>query len=177
MFRWFILTASLFLILTTSAFGQGFSVFWFYAPENGSALTTVCSGGIPIPDGTTIWVMWDANSNGPDIADQPADTCDVPPLCESGPAGSVNYNHFLFNGSSMFGAPGYFVPDYAFTSTGALPSPSRFYLRVFDADGVTPLWTSIVYTFAAGPADIPIMQADWTCGAGGPQCIVIDEQE
>lgn len=177
MLRWVILTASLFLILNTCAFGQGCSVDWYYIPENGSPLTTVCQGGTPVPDGYPIWVMWDANSNGPDISDLPADTCDVPPLCEGGPVGTTNYNEFPFNGSSGIGSPGYFLTESSFQTTGALPGPPRFYLRVYEADGVTPLWTSIVYTVVTGPQEFFIPQSDWTCGAGGPQCVVIDEQE
>jgi hypothetical protein len=177
MFRWFISAAVLLLLYNVSAFAQGATVWWYYLPENGTALTTVCQGGVGIPDGSNIWVMWDANNNGPDVADQPAILCGSP-TCDGCPGGTSLINHFPFNGvASGFGA-GYFAMfDFAFSTCGALQTPSKFYLRVYDTDGVTPLWTSVVYTLVAGPQEVFIPQSDWTCGAGGPQCVVLDAQE
>jgi len=177
MFRWFILLASLSLIVSASAFGQGCQVGFYYLPENGAPLTTVCQGGTPIPDGRSIKIMWDADGDGPDADDSLAQLCIDPPNCEEGPTGSVNINTMTFNGQTYVGAAGYFVPDYYFTSAGDVPNPPRFYLRIYDTDGVTPLWTSVVYVVAAGYHDYFIPQSDWTCGAGGPQCVVVDESE
>ena len=175
--RWYILIASVLLFINAPAFSQGCSVYWYYMPENGSPLTTVCQGGVPIPDGYEIKIMWDADSDGPDVEDTPAQLCIDPPLCEQGPPGSANINTILFSGEEFFGQGGYFIPERGFQTTGMLQTPPRYYLRIYEADGITPLWTSVVYTVVAGPQDIICLQSEWSCGAGGPQCVVIDEQE
>jgi len=177
MLRWLISAAFLFLFYNVTAFGQGASVYWYYMPENGIPLTTVCEGGIPLPDGREVKIMWDANNNGPDISDTPAPLCIDPPLCEQGPAGSCNLNTFTFNGQAIFGQAGYFFTDPGFQTIGAIADPPKFFLRIYDLDGTTPLWTTVVYTVFTGPQDIFIPQTDWACGAGGPQCIVLDAQE
>lgn len=177
MFRWFILLSVLCLLFAAPAFAQqGFSALFYYLPENGPALTTVCQGGIPIPDGTLIRFLWDNDNNGPDAGDTLAPLCIDPPNCEQGPAGTVNYNGLPFNGSAVLGSAGYFAFESTIASVGSF-TPSTFFLRVYDTDGTTPLWTSVVYTLNPGPQEIFIQQADWTCGAGGSQCVVIDETE
>ncbi len=177
MSRWFILLSVLCLMVAAPAFAQqGFSAMFYYLPENGSPLTTVCQGGIPIPDGTAIKILWDNDNNGPDVGDTLAPLCADPPLCESGPSGTVYYNEVPFNGSAMIGSAGYFAFEQFFSSIGTI-TPSIFFLRVYDTDGTTPLWTSIVYTLNPGAQEIFITQSDWTCGAGGAQCVVIDETE
>jgi hypothetical protein len=82
-----------------------------------------------------------------------------------------------FNGQSDIGQAGYFSPFVAFLTVAGLPNPPLFYLRIYEADGVTPLWTSVVYTLFAGPQEIFIPASNWSCGAGGPQCVVLDAQE
>ena len=176
MLRWFIVLASLLLFINLAA-GQCCSVQWYYGSENGTPLTTICQGGVPIPDGYPIKIMWDANSNGPDIADVPAPLCTDPPNCDLGPPGTANYNTMFFNGTAGYGALGYFYTETAFSSSGSLPNPPRFYLRVYEGDGVTPLWTTIVYTVVSGPQTYFIPQGDWSCGTGSPQCVVIGEHE
>ena len=177
MSRWSLLLVLFLLVFAVSAHGQGFIVNWFYLPENGGPLTTVCDAGVPIADGYPISIMWDADSDGPDPDDALATLCIDPPNCEQGPAGTVNYNTFQMNGSAMVGLPGYFIPEAYFTSAGGLPSPSRFYLRVYEPDGITPLWTSIVYELATGFHEYFVLESDWVCGPGGAQCVVLDEQE
>ncbi len=177
MIRRFILLTVLCLMFAVPAFAQqGFSAIFYYLPEYGSPLTTVCQGGIPIPDGTLLNILWDNDGNGPDVGDTLAPLCIDPPNCEQGPAGTVNFNQQPFNGMAQSGAPGYFTFDLAFTSSGTI-TPASFFFRVYDTDGVTPLWTSIVYTLNPGPQEFFVQQADWTCGSGGAQCVVIDETE
>ena len=177
MLRWLLFLSVLSLLLTASAFGQGCAVVWYYLPENGPALTSVCQAGLPLTDGYPIKIMWDADSDGPDVDDGLAVLCTDPPVCELGPNGTCNINEMPFNGLSLIGLAGYFYNETPFQSFGSLPSPPRFFLRVYEPDGVTPLWTSIVYTLASGPQEIFVLSSDWTCGAGGAQCVVIDEQE
>jgi hypothetical protein len=174
--RMFILTAVM-LMISASAFAQGFSALLYYLPENGTPLVTVCGGGTPVPDGRIIKIYHDTNNNGPDAVDPLATLCAVPPDCETGPAGTINYNQFTMNGTIQSLGAGYFFSDAAFTSNGAVPANPFFYLRVYEVDGTTVLWTSTVKTLIAGPQDISFVQADWTCGATGPQCVVIDETE
>jgi hypothetical protein len=176
MLRWFISAAVLLLLYNLSAFAQGATVWWYYLPGAGTPLTTVCQGGVPIPDGYNVKVMWDANDNGPDIPDQPADTCQIFPCCEGCPGGTANLNHFPFNGAANGYGPGYFE-SLGFSTIGALVNPSKFYLRVYEVNGTTPLWTSVVYTVVAGPQEFFVPQSDWSCGNGGPQCVVLDAQE
>ena len=177
MSRWILLLSALCLLTAASAFGQGFSVIWYYLPHNGTPLTTICEGGVPIPDGYVVKILWDDDSDGADLDDSLAILCDSPPLCEEGPVGTVNRNQFLMNGQAAMGLAGYFAMESGFASVGALPNPPRYFLRLYEADGVTPLWTSNVYTLSTGAQEIFITQADWGCGGAGPQCIVIDEQE
>ena len=177
MLRWMLLLSALCLLTASSAFGQSFAVIWYYMPDNNTPLLTACEGGVPIPDGYVVKILWDDDSDGPDLDDSLAILCNAPPICEDGPVGTHNRNFFLMNGMAQMGAVGYFAMEAAFASVGGLPTPSRYYLRMYQADGVTPLWTSIVYTFASGAQEVFMNQADWACGNSGPQCIVIDEQE
>ena len=180
MVRWFAGLAALLFLVTVSAWAQPFSAAWIYAPDFGAApLTTTCppQGTTPIPDGRLVKIFWDANSNGPDTTDVQPTVCIDPPNCLQGPNGTVNYNQFTLNGQSQGLGAGYFYPYPNFTSAFTLPDPPRYYLRVYDTDGVTVLWTTRVYTLAIGPQEIWIQQSDWTCGSGGPQCVVRDEHE
>ena len=177
MSRWFFLLAIVAVLISSAAFGQGCSVIWYYLPENGPALSTICQAGVPIADGNQIKVMWDSDSNGPDADDPQATLCSDPPACEFGPAGTFNLNQFPFNGTSSFGVAGYFYNDVQLTSTGEVPVPSGYFLRIYDTDGITPLWTTVVYNLVTGPQEFFIQPSDWTCGVGGPQCVVLDEQE
>jgi hypothetical protein len=124
-----------------------------------------------------IKIYWDANINGPDAADVLPTLCNDPPLCETGPQGTVNFNQFTLNGVADLGEPGCFYAINAFLSVDLLPNPSRYYLRIFEADGVTPLWTSDVKTLVSGYQEIHLLQSEWICGSGSPQCVVRDEQE
>lgn len=174
--RLFLLITML-LLLSASAFAQGFSALFYYIPESGTPLVTTCGGGTPIPDGRLVKIFHDTNNNGPDATDPQATLCAAPPACDGGPAGTVNFNSFTMNGTVQGIGAGYFFTDIAFTSSGSVPANPFFYLRVYELDGTTVLWTSTVKTLIAGPQDISFVQADWTCGATGPQCVVIDETE
>ncbi len=178
MMRRMLLLALVLLVFgVAGAFAQGFSVAMYYLPENGTPLVTVCGGATPVPDGRVIKIFWDNDNNGADIDDPQAPLCLVPPDCETGPVGTHNYNEFAMNGTSGVGAAGYFATEQNFISAGAVPAPATFYLRVYEPDATTILWTSSVKTFVSGPQDVFFVQADWACGATGPQCVVLDEQE
>lgn len=177
MIRWFSAVALLAILTASSASAQGFLTSLSYFPVGGNtALTTTCIGSTPIPDGRLIRIFWDVNSNGPDALDPQPTRCveSNPELC---PPGTVNFIEFPFNGNVLGGAPGFFTTTDYFISYGILPTPARYYLRVYEADGITLLWTSAVKTLASGPQDIAFLRSEWTCGAGGPQCIVRDESE
>jgi len=180
MVRWFAGFAVILLLISASAFAQGFSTSWINAPGIGTMLTTVCpanGGTTPIPDGRIVKIFWDSNSNGPDAADPQPTVCNDPPNCDLGPAGTVNYSQFTMNGTNIGLGAGYFYTDANFTSVGVLPSPPRYYLRIYDTDGTTVLWTSNVFTLGSGAQDIYLQASDWTCGNAGPQCVVRDEHE
>jgi hypothetical protein len=180
MIRWAACFAVVLLLMTASAFAQPFTAAWIYDSDNGSpALTTACppQGTTPIPDGQIVKIFWDSNSNGPDPSDPQPAICIDPPACEQGPAGTVNYNQFLMNGVAQGIGAGYFYTDASFQSATVLPDPPRYYLRIFAQDGINYLWTSRVFTLSSGPQDVVLQQSDWTCGAGGPQCVVRDEHE
>lgn len=177
MVRWLAVTSLLLLFLAPTAFGQ-FTALLNYAPENGAPLTTVCSGSTPLPDGRIIRIFWDVDSDGPDITDPLAPLCEAPPVCEDPAPGTVNFNQFTMNGTEVELGAGYFyTAPLSFNSFLGLPNPSRFYLRIYEADGTNILWTSVVKTIADGYQEVNFVRADWTCGATGPQCIVRDEHE
>jgi hypothetical protein len=176
MLRWFAVLA-VSLVLSSFAVAQEFNATLVYAPVDGAALTTTCEGATPIPDGRLIKIFWDVDSDGPDLTDPQPTICDVPPDCEGGPAGTVNFNRFAMNGTAMFSEAGYFYSDMDFTSIAQLPNPPRYYLRVYESDTTNFLWTSTVKTLVSGPQVVEFQRSDWTCGAGGPQCIVRDEHE
>jgi hypothetical protein len=163
----------------TSAFSQPFQVTMGYlSGGTNTPLTTTCGGATPLPDGRVIKLFWDTDSDGPDATDPIAPLCSNPPDCETGPAGTLNINQWTTNGVSIAEGAGYwYTLTSSINSAQSLPSPSRFYVRIYEADGTTVLWTSIAYTFVSGPQDIATIRADWTCGASGPQCIVVDEHE
>jgi hypothetical protein len=180
MVRWIAGLGALLFLFTASVFAQPFIVTWYYTSDFGQPLTTVCpaqGGTTPIPDGRTVKIFWDTNSNGPDATDPQPTVCIDPPLCEQGPPGAVNYDHFLMNGQAQGYGVGYFYTDPSFVSSGILPSPPLYYLRIYDTDGTTVLWTSRVFTIISGVQDIFLQYSDWTCGSGGPQCVVRDEHE
>ena len=177
MLRRFALAVALSLFLAVSAWAQGFSVLWLYVSADGAALTTTCEGATPIPDGRMIKIFWDVDSDGPDLTDPQPTVCDVPPECDTGPPQTVNYNEFPFNGAAMGSGAGYFEPELFFQQPFDMPTPARFYLRVYETDGTTLLWTSAVKEVEMGAQDIHFVRAEWTCGVGGPQCLVRDEHE
>jgi hypothetical protein len=178
MSRWFVVFALLLLIPAGSLFAQGFVVTWGYIPDDGgTALTTSCSGSTPIPDGRIVRIFWDTDSDGPDLTDPQPPLCENPPDCAGSTITTVNYDHFAMTGNADGYGPGFFWTDPGFFSVDALPSPPRYYLRIYDVDGTTVLWTSVVKTFAVGYQEVRLVRSDWVCGAGGPQCVVRDAHE
>jgi hypothetical protein len=165
------------LLVASTCYGQLIYATFTYLPENGPALTTACNGSTPIPDGRLVKIFWDVDSDGPDQSDPLAPLCDNPPECPSGPPGTMSYNQFTTNGIEYLGVPGYFMCPFYLESSISNPNPARFYLRIYEADGTNYLWTSIVMTLPASPIDFNLVRADWTCGTGGPQCVVRDEHE
>jgi hypothetical protein len=177
MIRWLVAFALLSLLIVPSAFAQ-FTSIWYYQPDPGNtALTTTCNGTTPLPDGRLVKFFWDVDSDGPDSTDPVAPLCDHPPQCEDGPPLTVGLNQFTMNGTAMELGAGFFYMETGFSSVGGLLNPCRFYLRVYEADGINILWTSAVRTLADGYQEIGLSRSEWTCGAGGPQCIVRDEHE
>ena len=116
---------------------------------NGTPLTTECGGSTPIPDGVPISIIWDVDSDGPDDTDPLPPLCYNPPVCDDGPAQTVNRNQFAFNGEATFTGAGTFNMESAFTTIGEILTPNRFYLRVYCEDG-EPLWTSEVVDIPSG---------------------------
>lgn len=178
MLRRIALASALLLIFSMSAFAQGFNALWVYIPDYGGApLTTTCGGSTPIPDGRIVKIFWDVDSDGVDLTDPQPTVCNNPPLCEDGPVGTVSLNEFTMNGAVYYSA-GYFYQDMVFASVGVIPTPPRYYLRVYDVDGTTVLWTSSVQTLNTSDfTELNLLQSDWTCGSTGPQCVVRDEHE
>lgn len=159
--------AALLLALASMSYAQGFCAFIY---DDGFPIRDACTGGNPVPDGTVIYVYWDANSNGPDASDVLAPVCDAPPGCLTGPPGTVNFNTMTVNSAEWGFDPGEFFPDYAFCSVGMMTNPPRYYLVIPLPNGVT--WTSRVMTFVSGPDnDTDLLQPDWSC-VGNP-CIPI----
>ncbi|MBU0509395.1 hypothetical protein KKH27_11250 [bacterium] len=156
---------------------QGFSATLYYAYTGGDPLYTTCEGTTPIEDGRLVKIFHDVDEDGPDDTDPQPILCDVPPNCETGPAGTHNYNQFTMNGLVLLGEAGYFGTEVNFTGVFNMPPTPTYYLRVYEPDGTTVLWTSSVKTMAIGPQEITWSRAEWTCGSGGPQCVVRDEQE
>jgi hypothetical protein len=89
----------------------------------------------------------------------------------------VNFNQFTFNGVDMGYGAGYFDTDPLFQMAFSMPDPARYYLRAYESDGVTLLWTSTVKILTPGVQDVHFQRNEWTCGTGGPQCLVRDEHE
>ncbi len=89
-----------------------------------------CGNTVELPDGLTVEIIHDVDSDGLDWTDPLATVCDEPPECSTGPTGTVNLNSFLLNGQSWGMNGGMFFPPLAFTSIGDLPNPNRFYLRI-----------------------------------------------
>jgi len=180
MLRWFALVAAMLLLFAVPVMAQSlFQAQFTYISdfEGNTPLTTACSGSTPIPDGRVIKIFWDVDSDGPDTTDPQPTICDVPPLCEGGPAATVNFNEFAFNSAEWGYDAGYFLASTYFTCYVAMPDPPRYYLRIYETNGTTILWTSTVKTLISGIQEVNLLLSDWTCGSGGPQCLVRDEHE
>lgn len=141
-----------------------------------AALTTTCGGATPIPDGALIKIFADADADGPDLDDPQPEVCNDPPDCQL-PFGAVNFNQFTMNGVALDIGAGYFGTEPPFSCTTTIPFGGRFYMRVYEPDNTTVLWTSTVFTLQSGLQEVYFTDQDWTCGATGPQCTVIDESE
>jgi hypothetical protein len=166
------LAVFLMLLMGSAAYAQFAATVAYIGP---TPLTTTCESGTPIADGYIVKIYWDTDSDGPDLEDPQPTLCDLPD-CET-PFGSVNFNEFPMNGTGQGVGAGYFIMETAFSSVGGLPTPARYYLRLYELDGVTPLWTTAAFTLVNGYQDVILDDEQWTCGGLGPQCIVLDETE
>jgi hypothetical protein len=178
MTRWILAMAAILVLCASASFGQGFTAPIYYPPDYGALpLTTVCNGAIPLPDGRIVKIFKDRNPVGPDPTDRQPTVCNNPPLCEDGPYGTVNYNQFLVNGEALNMGAGYFYSQPPFSSAFGLPAGRQdWYIRVYDADGETVLWTSAMFQLNTGYQTINLSES-MTCGQGGAQCQVINESE
>ena len=173
--RWTLyLVASALMLIGQQAMAQ-FNAFLAYSTPD-PALTTTCEGNTPIPDGRLIKIFQDVDADGPDFDDPQPVVCSNPPDCNE-PFDAVNFNQFTMNGTFWALGSGYFLTEPAFSCNSTIPGNGRFYVRVYEVDNTTVLWTSRVFTAIAGVQDVVFVEADWTCGAIGPQCTVIDESE
>lgn len=173
--RWILPVFALALLFVSQLAMAQFNAFLVLAPP-ASALTTTCEGTTPIPDGALIKVFADVDADGPDLDDPQPEVCTDPPECQL-PFGALNFNQFTVNGVALDIGPGYFGTENPLSCTTTIPSGGRFYLRVYEPDNTTVLWTSNVVTVQAGLQEFYFVDQDWTCGASGPQCTVIDETE
>lgn len=162
-------------LLHSAASAQGFNMAFNQLPP-ASPLTTTCEGNTPLPDGTVVKIFQDVDNDGPDAEDPQPVVCTDPPDCIT-PFDAVNFNEFLVNGDALFIGTGYFGTEVSLTCASTVPANPHYYLRIYEVDGITPLWTSTVATAVIGYQEVNFTDEDWTCGAGGPQCTVIDETE
>ncbi len=117
-------------------------------------LTDTCGAGNPLPDGTVVQIFWDSDSDGPDETDPQPPVGDCPTCC--------NFNSFTMNGETMFGLPGRFLTDPAFSIGSEFPHPRWIYVRVPVCDrGI--VWTSQRFAMSSENPEIDLMQ--WTCGS------------
>jgi hypothetical protein len=155
--RWFI-TAAL-LCIALPGFGQGFVAL---IGETDQALTNSVDGsGAPLADGAKILIYWDQNNNGPDKADVQPEICKHPPMCEDGPAYSVNLNSFTVNGIKTLNEAGKFFSEVGFVSVGGMPENPHYYL-VVEGNGLN--WHSNTFTLVQGPNEIEI--GAWSSAPG-----------
>ena len=131
-----------------------------------TVLTTECGGSVPLQDGVMVKLFWDQDGDGPDETDPQPTLCDEPPDCESGPSLTANFNELPINGVEVELGAGYFYATRSFTTMGDLLSPSRYYGRIFCADGRV-LWESNVLDIAGGYGEYP-MQFHCTPCEGAP---------
>lgn len=173
--RWTQYVLALALVLITQQAMAQFNAILIHA-EPSAALTTTCGGATPIPDGTIVKIFWDTDSDGPDNEDPQPILCTNPPDCND-PFNSVNFIEFEMNGVFQGLGAGFFLTDPAFSCTGTIPTPNRYYLRIYEPDNTTVLWTSTIFSVVVGLQEIYFTDLDWTCGSVGPQCTVLDESE
>ena len=154
-----LLSFAVVLLITTVASAQSFTAC---IRDLDQVLTTTCGGTDPLPDSATVRIFWDWNNNGPDPADSLLRVCDSPPNCDSGPAGSYNFNHFAMNGAAQGLGPGLFYMDPCLVCIGMTPDIARYYL-VIEFPAVHPQirWTSDVQTFHPGLQEPSYVH--WTC--------------
>lgn len=148
------------LVLATPVLAQGPVVIF---QELDQILTDLCTDGLidpagtPLPDGTLLKLYWDNDNNGPDDDDPQPTLCDDPPVCETGPSFTCNYNELPMNGEELLGQAGQFFDEQGWRIVGGLLSPSRFYFRICLPNSRI---VSNVFSVVAGPQDI---DPTWTC--------------
>lgn len=129
-------------------------------------LTTACVDGTPLQDGVMVKLFWDNDGNGPDNDDPQPTLCNHPPECDDGPAGTANYNELPINGVEVELGAGLFYGMRSFTTLGDLASPSRYFGRIFCADGQV-LWESDIIEIHGGYGEYA-MTFHCTVCEGGP---------
>lgn len=173
--RWTMYALGVALLLVGQQAMAQFNAILVHAPP-ASPLYTTCEGPTPLPDGTPVRIFMDVDSDGPDLDDPQPTVCVDPPECVT-PFDAVNFDEFAVNGVLFGIGAGYFGTDPAFSCTSTIPSTGRFYLRIYEPDNTTILYTSTVFTVIIGLQEVYFTDLDWTCGSAGPQCTVLDETE
>ncbi|MCC6477009.1 hypothetical protein IT157_08135, partial [bacterium] len=160
------------LLVSAMAHAQGFAVGMFYDPTV-TPLTNQCGSGDILPDGTTVEIFWDDNSDGPDPTDAllPLDHPSQP-----------NFNTFPLN-TGAFGLPGGVILDPVFSCAVAGPVPPRFWIRICVPDSArhyhSRVWTvqpglnpDIVFTLITNLADsATVTNAIWCMDEGCGGCL------
>lgn len=162
-------------LIGSNVMAQGFNMHFTYDPPQ-PGLVTECGGATLIPDGALVKIFQDIDNDGPDLTDPQPMLCSDPPECVT-PFDAVNIDHFFMNGTEIEYGPGYFSTLQALTCVATIPANAHYYVRIYEPDNTTVLWTSIVSTPVVGYQEVNFVASDWTCGAAGPQCTVIDETE
>lgn len=142
---------------------QNYQALWHWYddgnPPTENPLTDGCTGGTPFPDGTSVKIYWDNDSNGPDDDDPQPTLCNNPPDCLDGPAGTVNFNQFPINGDFLGVGPGYFSMENYFVASAPF-SPPRFFLRVC---GNGMRWQTATFVLTVGGQEFTPDMYTWTC--------------
>jgi hypothetical protein len=132
------------LALASLSFAQGLGFF-----NETWTMRKHCDGtGAALPIGTPIWIMNDQDGDGhgpcltPDNDPLPP-LCDDPPLCELGPAFTLNRDMMLMGETT--GQAGRFASDPYLMGTGGQPTYPRFYLKIVYAETTTTATTVCIH--------------------------------
>ncbi|HEY3296433.1 MAG TPA: hypothetical protein VGL38_13475 [bacterium] len=147
------------LAVSSLAFGQQSMVFVsYFSQDSTEALGCGCTPEtrVPFPDSTRLCVVWDVNhatNPGPD-------TGDLLPIRGQG-YGQTNFRTTIFNGAESGLGAGFFVFDPALVIAHPVAADSSwYYLQIC---GSSCSWHSASFQALAGPNEIELTSADWTC--------------